>query len=148
MATFGVTPGLTVLVTTGRVVAFTARLSRAHSTPYHRGVLKLVDVLVNQGDAYSPDTGVFTCPLEGVYHFAVHMSVSGRAQCAIFKNGASLASAYHTSLPNDCCQAASISSTVLLSVGDELWVNLWGHGRHQIIATDDNDTVFVGFYVG
>lgn len=133
---------------TGRVVAFTAKLNTAHSTPYHSGVLKLVDVLVNEGEAYSPDTGIFTCPLEGFYHFTVHMSVNGRAQCAIFKNGESLASVYHTSLPDKCSQVASVSSTVQLSEGDMVWVNLWGHGRHEIIATDDNDTVFVGFYLG
>ncbi|XP_030298604.1 complement C1q tumor necrosis factor-related protein 5-like [Sparus aurata] len=131
-----------------RVVAFTAKLNTAHSTPYHSGVLKLVDVLVNEGEAYSPDTGIFTCPLEGFYHFTVHMSVNGRAQCAIFKNGESLASVYHTSLPDKCSQVASVSSTVQLSEGDMVWVNLWGHGRHEIIATDDNDTVFVGFYLG
>lgn len=132
----------------GRVIAFTAKLNTAHSTPYHSGILKLVDVLANEGDAYNPGTGVFTCPLEGLYHFTVHMSVCGRAQCAIFKNGESLASVYHTSLPNQCSQVASISSTVPLSEGDEVWVNLWGHGRHEIIATEDNDTVFVGFRLG
>lgn len=131
-----------------RVVAFTAKLNTAHSTPYHPGVLKLVDVVVNEGDAYSPDTGIFTCPLGGLYHFTVHMSVNGRAQCAIFKNGESLASVYHTSLPNNCSQVASVSSVVPLSEGDKVWVNLWGHGRHEIIATEDNDTVFVGFHLG
>lgn len=130
------------------MVAFTAKLNPAHSTPYHSGVLKLVDVLVNEGDGYDPKQGVFTCPLEGLYHFTVHMSVNGRAQCAIFKNGESLASVYHTSLPNYCSQVASISSTVLLAAGDKVWVNLWGHGRHEIIATEENDTVFVGFYLG
>lgn len=129
-------------------MAFTARLNQAHSSPYHSGVLKLLDVLANQGDAYSPDTGVFTCPLQGLYHFALHVSVCGRAQCAIFKNGQSLASVYHTSLPNGCCQVASTSCTVLLALGDRVWVNLWGHGRHQIIATPDNHTVFVGFHLG
>ncbi|XP_074497656.1 complement C1q and tumor necrosis factor-related protein 9B-like isoform X2 [Sebastes fasciatus] len=131
-----------------KVVAFTAKLNVAHSTPYHSGVLKLVDVLANEGDGYDPDTGYFTCPLEGLYHFTVHMSVLGRAQCAIYKNGESLASVYHTSLPNNCCQVASISSTTQLSEGDKVWVNLWGHGRHEIIATEDNDTVFVGFHLG
>nr|XP_033488034.1 complement C1q tumor necrosis factor-related protein 5-like [Epinephelus lanceolatus] len=131
-----------------KVIAFTTKLSIADSTPYHSGIMKLKDVVVNEGGCYSPDTGIFTCPLEGLYHFTVHMSVCGRAQCAIFKNGESLASVYHTSLPNGCTQVASISSTVQLSSADMVWVNLWGHGRHEIIATEDNDTVFVGFYLG
>ncbi|XP_068601754.1 complement C1q and tumor necrosis factor-related protein 9-like [Brachionichthys hirsutus] len=131
-----------------KVIAFTAKLNVAHSTPYHAGVLQLVDVLVNEGNGYNPETGIFTCPLEGLYHFILHMSVLGRAQCAIFKDGASLASVYHTSLPDKCCQVASISTTVRLSKGDKVWVNLWGHGRHEIIATEENDTAFVGFYLG
>lgn len=135
------------VTSTGTVIAFTAKLNIADSTPYHAGVLKLVDVLLNEGGGYSPDTGIFTCPLEGLYHFTVHMSVCGRAQCGIFKNGESVASVYHTSLPDQCCQVASVSSVVHLTKNDKVWVNLWGHGRHEIIATEDNDTVFVGFYL-
>uniref|UniRef100_A0A667XC19 C1q domain-containing protein n=1 Tax=Myripristis murdjan TaxID=586833 RepID=A0A667XC19_9TELE len=135
---------LFILTTTGRVIAFTAKLNIADSTPYHSGVLKFADVIVNEGGAYSPDTGVFTCPVDGFYHFTVHMSVYGRAQCAIYKNGESVASLYHTSEPDKCSQVASVSSVLQLSEKDKVWVNLWGHGRHDIIATEDNDTVFVG----
>lgn len=130
------------------MVAFTAKLDPAHSSPYHSGVLKLTRVLLNQGDAYDQQLGIFTCPLAGLYHFTVHMSLQGRAQCALYRNGESLASLYHTSLPNGCSQVASISSTAALDAGDRVWVNLWGHGRHEIMASEDSDTVFVGFLLG
>ncbi|XP_078140396.1 DNA-directed RNA polymerase II subunit RPB9-like [Centroberyx gerrardi] len=70
----------------GKTVAFTAKLNITDSYPKHSGVLKFGNVLVNEGGAYSPGTGIFTCPLDGLYHFTVHMSTYGRAQCAIFKN--------------------------------------------------------------
>ncbi|XP_055022662.1 complement C1q and tumor necrosis factor-related protein 9-like, partial [Boleophthalmus pectinirostris] len=130
------------------VIAFTAKLNIAHSTPYHRGVLKLVDVVTNEGNGYSPETGHFVCPLKGLYFFTVHMSVAGRAHCEIYKNGESVTTLYDTSHPHDCPQVATISTVVELKEKDTVWVNLWGHGRHEIIATEDNDTVFVGFYLG
>lgn len=73
------------------------------------------------------------------------MSTYGRAQCSILKNGQRVVSAYHTSLPDKCCQVVSIGSVIELTEGDQVWVNLWGPIRHDIFATEDNDTVFVGF---
>ncbi|XP_053177392.1 complement C1q and tumor necrosis factor-related protein 9A-like [Scomber japonicus] len=134
--------------TVGTAVAFTAKLSVNDSYPCNSGVLKFVNVLTNEGGGYRPDTGVFTCPLDGLYHFIVHVSVYGRGQCGIFKNGEKVVSLYHTSLPDKCSQVASMSCVVKLSKQDEVWVDIWGPGRNDIFATDDNDTVFVGFRLG
>lgn len=129
-------------------VAFTAKLNIENSYPCHSGVLKFGTVLVNEGGGYSPSTGIFTCPLDGFYHFTVHASVYGRGQCAIYKNGEKVVSLYHTTLPEKCSQVASISSVVKLSQRDAVWVNIWGPGRNDIFATEDNDTVFVGVRLG
>ncbi|XP_044057536.1 complement C1q and tumor necrosis factor-related protein 9-like [Siniperca chuatsi] len=126
------------------VVAFTAKLNVNDSYPKESGVLKFATVLVNEGGGYSPGTGIFTCPVDGFCHFTVHVSVYGRGQCAIFKNGEKVVSLYHTNLPDKCSQVASISSVIKLSKKDEVWVNNWGPGKNDIFATEDNDTVFVG----
>lgn len=129
-------------------VAFTAKLDANDSYPCHSGVLNFRSVLINEGGGYSPETGIFTCPVEGLYHFTVHVSVYGRGQCAIFKNGQKVVSLYHTSLPDKCSQVASIGSVVKLSKNDEVMVNIWGPGRNDIFATEDNDTVFIGVRLG
>lgn len=129
-------------------VAFTAKLNVDDSYPCHSGVLKFTIVLVNEGEGYSPDTGIFSCPVDGFYHFTVHVSVYGRGQCAIFKNREKVVSLYHTSLPDKCSQVASMSSVIKLSKQDEVWVNIWGPGRNDIFATQDNDTVFTGVRLG
>lgn len=129
-------------------VAFTAKLNSCDSYPRHSGVLIFATVMLNEGDGYSSDTGIFTCPVDGLYHFSLHASVYGRGQCAIYKNGEKVVSLYHTSLPDKCSQVASVSSVVKLSQGDNVWVNLWGAARNDIFATDDNDTVFVGVRLG
>lgn len=137
--------------TLGRPVAFTAKLNVNDSYPKHSGVLKFATVLANEGGGYSADTGIFTCPLDGLYHFMVHVTVYGRGQCAIFKNGEVVVSLYHTNLPDklsyNSSQVASISSVIKLSKNDEVWINLWGRGRNDIFATEDNDTIFTGFYL-
>ncbi|KAM7399567.1 hypothetical protein PAMP_018832 [Pampus punctatissimus] len=137
--------GDSISPSSGTTVAFTAKLRIHDSYPCHSGVLKFTNVLVNEGGGYSPDTGVFTCPVDGLYHFTVHVSVYGRGQCGIFKNGEKVVSLYQTSLPDKCSQVASVSSVIKLSKEDAVWVNIWGPGRNDIFATDDNDTVFAGF---
>jgi len=138
---------------TGKLVAFTAKLNIEDSYPADEGVLRFARVLANEGQGYDPDTGIFTCPSPGFYHFSVHLSTYGRAQCAIVKNGQSVVSLYHTTLglKEKCSQMASISSVIQLSENDRVWVNLPAPepcSRNDIFATADNDSVFVGFALG
>ncbi|XP_040903072.1 complement C1q and tumor necrosis factor-related protein 9-like [Toxotes jaculatrix] len=141
-------PGRGDSVSPSGTVAFTAKLNISDSYPCHSGVLKFATVLLNEGGGYSPSTGIFTCTEDGFYHFTVNASVYGRGQCGLFKNGEKVVSLYHTSLPDKCSQVASVSCVVKLRKGDEVWVNLWGPGRNDIFATEDNDTVFSGFRLG
>lgn len=120
-----------------KIVAFTAKLNICDSYPTHRGILKFTNILVNEGDGYSTDTGKFTCSLAGLYHLTLYMSTYGRAQCSILKNGQRVVSAYHTSLPDNCCHVASIGSVIELTKGEHVWVNLWGPTRHDIFATEE-----------
>lgn len=129
-------------------VAFTAKLNVCDSYPTHSGVLKFANVLVNEGSGYSAETGLFVCTVDGFYYFSVHASVNGRGQCAIVKNREKVVSLYHTSLPDRCSQVASISSVVKLAKEDKVAVNIWGVGRNDIFATEDNDTVFSGVLLG
>ncbi|XP_046892275.1 DNA-directed RNA polymerase II subunit RPB9 isoform X2 [Hypomesus transpacificus] len=123
---------ITDITSQNTVVAFTAKLQVHHSYPKHEGVLRFTDVLINKGGGYSPDTGIFTCPQPGFYHFTAHMSTYGKAQCGIFKNEKSVVSMYHSTLPNKLSQMASISSVIQLLPGDKVWVNLWVPCRNDI----------------
>lgn len=133
----------------GRPAAFTAKLNVHDSHPKHSGVLKFTTVELNEGRGYSPETGVFTCPTEGLYLFMVHITVYGDGQCALVKNGEKVASLRHTNRPDqlsyNSSQVADMSSVIKLAKKDEVWVTLSGQGRNDIFATEDNDTIFTGF---
>ncbi|XP_037632366.1 complement C1q and tumor necrosis factor-related protein 9-like isoform X2 [Sebastes umbrosus] len=130
------------------IVAFTAKLKADDSYPCHTGVLRFGTVLVNEGGGYSRDTGVFTCPMDGFYHITIHVSVYGRGQCALLKNAEKVVSLYHTTLPDKCSQVASMSSVIKLSKKDEVHVHIFGPGKNDIFASEDNDTVFTGVRLG
>lgn len=129
-------------------VAFTAKLAISDSYPCSAGVLKFSTVLLNEGGGYNSETGIFTCSQGGFYHFTLHASTYGRAQCAIVRNDTKLVSLYHTTLPDKCSQMASTSCVVQLSAEDRVWVDVWGPGRNDVFATEGNDTVFTGVRLG
>ncbi|XP_068174226.1 complement C1q and tumor necrosis factor-related protein 9-like [Antennarius striatus] len=135
----------------GPRVAFTAKMKIDDSYPKSSGVLKFADVVINEGGGYNPDTGIFTCPVRGFYNFIVHMTVYGKGQCAIFKNGEKVVSMSHVNHPDqlsyNSSQVASMSGLVKLYEKDDVWVNLNGQGQLDIFATEDNETSFTGFYV-
>ncbi|XP_060901676.1 complement C1q and tumor necrosis factor-related protein 9B-like [Labrus mixtus] len=141
-------PGRGDSISPSGTVGFTAKLNVCDSYPSHSGVLKFGTVLVNEGGGYCPNTGIFTCPKDGLYHFTVHASVYGRGQCFIIKDGEKVVSLYHTTLPDKCSQVASVSSVIKLCTNEKVWVDIWGPGRNDIFATEDNDTVFVGMCLG
>lgn len=115
------------------VVAFTAKLAEADSYPTHSGILKFANVSTNEGGAYNHQTGIFTCPREGIYHF---------------ENGETVVSLYDTSLPDKCSQVSSVSCVVKLARNDNVWVSTYGPGRNDFFATAENSSVFVGYCLG
>lgn len=133
-------------------MAFTAKLRIDDGHQKHNGVLKFANVPLNQGGGYSPETGVFTCPAAGLYHFVVNVTVYGHGQCALLKNGEKVTSLHHVNKPDvlsyNSSHVASVGGLVRLAQQDKVWVNLWGAGRHDIFATEDNDTIFTGFCLG
>ena len=81
-------------------------------------------VLINVGDAYDSRTGVFTCPVEGVYVFTWStMSRGERQHCDayIYRNGVPslVAFAYEDSSNNE---VASNTEIFHLGQNDTVWI--------------------------
>lgn len=68
-----VNPGEAQIV--GKHIAFTAYIDATTSLSSSPTVFKKISL--NAGDAYSLSTGVFTCPVPGVYMFSVVIAVRG-----------------------------------------------------------------------
>ncbi|XP_062617244.1 uncharacterized protein LOC134278953 [Saccostrea cucullata] len=54
----------------GKIVAFHAILSKGLNNIPIDTILKFENVLTNEGEGYSPTTGKFTAPEDGVYYFS------------------------------------------------------------------------------
>ncbi|XP_055956014.1 cerebellin-3 [Patella vulgata] len=52
------------------IVSFSARVRDNKSFLGPTAAIVFDEIVVNNGDAYDPYTGVFTAPVDGVYHFA------------------------------------------------------------------------------
>jgi len=55
-------------------IAFYARTPVSSPVTVTPGsIIKFPEVLSNYGDGYDVETGTFTCPVSGLYHFSVHL---------------------------------------------------------------------------
>ncbi|XP_030576897.1 complement C1q tumor necrosis factor-related protein 3-like [Archocentrus centrarchus] len=138
-----------VLASGGRSqVAFSASLTST-SQWTHQGPFKNVSPLVfrevktNIGNAYDPDTGVFTKPTNGLYNirFTGSIGKSGSLNAAVLKNGENMFAIYNT--------VGRISSnangmTLVLNEGDRVWVVLW---PNQSISDKSGLSTFSGFLI-
>ncbi|XP_062376326.1 uncharacterized protein LOC134064422 [Sardina pilchardus] len=84
-------------------------------------------VFTNIGNAYNPNTGAFTAPVRGVYYFDVFVFGNGHASTptgvSLHKNGQHVVIAY--SAGNVHHVAASNGASLLLEVGDVVYLKLW-----------------------
>uniref|UniRef100_A0A3Q0RH26 C1q domain-containing protein n=1 Tax=Amphilophus citrinellus TaxID=61819 RepID=A0A3Q0RH26_AMPCI len=86
-------------------------------------------VVTNIGNAYNPHTGMFTAPVRGAYHFEWHIYGHGdiRTGAYLFRNGDYIFSAYEH--PTSGGVSGSNGASLLLEVGDQVYVRLWDNTR-------------------
>ncbi|XP_071225573.1 cerebellin-2-like [Salvelinus alpinus] len=114
-------------------VAFSTSL-RVSEEHYHFGpfdedtTVVYKKVTTNIGEAYNPETGVFTAPVGGAYYFTFTCNVgnSGVANAALLKNGVNMAAVYEYANPKSGIYHSGANGVTLVLVeGDKVNVVLW-----------------------
>ncbi|XP_038136098.1 cerebellin-1-like [Cyprinodon tularosa] len=107
--------------------------------------LQFKKVKTNIGNAYCPDTGVFTAPVKGLYYFQFTGVVgkSGKLNAGLKVNGLNTIAIYHKA----GTQASATNAVALeLEEGDRVFTQIWG-GRSLTLADQGRLTTFTGFLV-
>ncbi|KAG7457790.1 hypothetical protein MATL_G00231050 [Megalops atlanticus] len=101
-------------------------------------------VFTNIGNAYSPNTGIFTAPVKGVYYFRMSIFArgSGFTNAQLLKNGERIITA-DSHKTGDPFENSSNGASLLLEAGDQVYTRLWS-GRH-IFDNANHHSTFSGF---
>ncbi|GCB79133.1 hypothetical protein scyTo_0020177, partial [Scyliorhinus torazame] len=101
-------------------------------------------VSLNREEGYNSTTGVFTCPIAGVYFFTYSClpALGVETSVAFLKNGIGLSN-IHTILPGGSTQQAERSELILLQLGDTVSVVL----EIGSLLNNGNSLKFTGYRV-
>ncbi|XP_071362209.1 complement C1q-like protein 2 isoform X2 [Trachinotus anak] len=99
------------------------------------------NVFTNIGSAYDPNTGMFTAPVRGAYHFEWYIGVHGSNTAAVLvKNTNHIFAAYEHQ--TNGFGSSSQGATLLLEAGDVVFVRLWINSR--TFDNQNHHTTFSG----
>ncbi|PWA24432.1 hypothetical protein CCH79_00011956 [Gambusia affinis] len=110
-------------------VAFTAALLESQNWtsigPFDScHTLEFRNVITNIGNAYNPETGIFTAPVKGLYYFRFTGIVgkTGKLNARLKKNSENIVAIYHKA-----GRQASASNGVALELeeGNEIYIQIW-----------------------
>ena len=105
-------------------IAFTVSMSSVGSQWANKKVI-YDKVLVNIGNGYSAQTGVFTCPRDGEYVFTWSIMSNGDSQdcyAYIYRNGVKSLLTEALERGGSQYEVASNTEMFHLSVGDTVWI--------------------------
>ncbi|NXK11510.1 C1QA protein, partial [Herpetotheres cachinnans] len=119
--------------------------SASRRSPSSNGRTVVFDnIITNQEESYSPQTGEFTCHVPGLYYFAYHVISNGDLCLSITKNREHVVSfCDHNS--REMLQVNSGSTVLSLAVGDQVSVTTSPARGNKIYSGSEADSVFSGF---
>ncbi|XP_050923480.1 complement C1q-like protein 2, partial [Lates calcarifer] len=98
-------------------------------------------VVANIGNAYNPNTGIFTAPVRGAYHFEFYVAVIGGQTAAVLvKNKERIFAVAEYQSPGFGSSAQG--ATLALEAGDVVFVQLWVDNK--IFDNQSHHTTFSG----
>uniref|UniRef100_A0A3Q3KGB5 C1q domain-containing protein n=1 Tax=Monopterus albus TaxID=43700 RepID=A0A3Q3KGB5_MONAL len=107
-------------------------------------ILIFKHVVTNIGNAYNPNTGVFTVPVRGVYHFEWHIGViaepSHGSDAVLIKNTVPTFNTYEYQMSGYGSSSQGVN--LLLEPGDILFLRIWPGSK--IYDNDVHQTTFSG----
>ncbi|XP_049902315.1 uncharacterized protein LOC126391513 [Epinephelus moara] len=128
-------------------VAFAVSLGGNGLTKTTSGSQSLIykTILTNIGQAYNPETGIFTAPTRGVYYirFTANAPTNFPMSAVLYKNGAEIMLIAHEQSSGEGSDTASNGATLLLEKDDTLSMQLW-HNT-QIWDNSNHHSTFSGF---
>ncbi|XP_033497179.1 complement C1q tumor necrosis factor-related protein 4-like [Epinephelus lanceolatus] len=128
-------------------VAFAVSLGGNGLTKTTSGSQSLIykTILTNIGQAYNPETGIFTAPTRGVYYirFTANAPTNFPMSAVLYKNGAEIMLIAHEQSSGEGSDTASNGAALLLEKDDTLSMQLW-HNT-QIWDNSNHHSTFSGF---
>uniref|UniRef100_A0A8D0F506 Complement C1q subcomponent subunit A n=1 Tax=Strix occidentalis caurina TaxID=311401 RepID=A0A8D0F506_STROC len=119
--------------------------SASRKSPPSMGRTVVFDnIITNQENSYSPETGEFTCRVPGLYYFAYQVVSSGDLCLSITKNREHVVS-FCDYNSRDILQVNSGSSVLSLVVGDQVSISTDHVRGSKIYSGSEADSVFSGF---
>lgn len=128
----------------------------AHATPAFTAVLtspfpasgmpvRFDRTLYNGHSGYNPATGIFTCPVGGVYYFAYHVHVKGtNVWVALYKNNVPATYTYDEYKKGYLDQASG-GAVLQLRPNDQVWVQMPSDQANGLYSTEYIHSSFSGF---
>lgn len=130
----------------GPSVAFTAYLSGHASNLGHQHTIPFDSVILNEGQAFNPNTHEFTCPVTGVYTFqtALMSQANTISITEIVKEGVQLVHAHAEARAAGTYFDQGFNSVVTkCNKGESVWVRNFKHFGTDVYS--ERYTTFTGF---